>query len=247
MCKKVCTNCKEEKSLENFGVNKKSKDGLNCRCKECIIILSKEYREKYPERKKESSKKYILRNKEKIKQKAQLNKDKIKEYKKNYFQKNKKIILEKKQKWRKENPEKYKEENRIRHQKQKHIKRKRTEYNRNYSKKRMKEDEIFNLRTKVRGRLKSFLKIRNITKRNQTFSIVGCTPEELRIHLEKQFKEGMTWELFKQSKIHIDHRTPLSSAKTEEEIYKLCHYTNLQPLWAEENMKKGSKIINQNE
>jgi hypothetical protein len=42
---------------------------------------------------------------------------------------------------------------------------------------------------------------------------------------------------------HIDHIIPLASAKTEEEMIKLCHYTNLQPLWAIENMSKGSKII----
>lgn len=51
----------------------------------------------------------------------------------------------------------------------------------------------------------------------------------------------MTWE--NRNEWHIDHITPLSSAKTEEELYKLCHYTNLQPLWAEENLKKGNKII----
>ena len=51
----------------------------------------------------------------------------------------------------------------------------------------------------------------------------------------------MSWE--NQGKWHIDHITPLSSAKTEEEVYRLCHYTNLQPLWAEDNLKKGSKIL----
>jgi hypothetical protein len=65
--------------------------------------------------------------------------------------------------------------------------------------------------------------------------------EFLKKHLEIQFIEGMSWE--NQGKWHIDHKIPLSSAKTEEEVYKLCHYTNLQPLWAEDNLKKGSKIL----
>ena len=41
---------------------------------------------------------------------------------------------------------------------------------------------------------------------------------------------------------HIDHIIPLSSAKKQEDLYKLCHYTNTQPLWAEDNLKKGSKL-----
>ena len=60
-------------------------------------------------------------------------------------------------------------------------------------------------------------------------------------HLEKQFAIGMSWE--NRSEWHIDHIIPLSSAKTEDEVYKLCHYTNLQPLWAEDNLKKSNKFI----
>jgi hypothetical protein len=79
------------------------------------------------------------------------------------------------------------------------------------------------------------------SKRNKTFDIVGCSPYDLKEHLEKQFVSGMTWE--NRSEWHIDHIIPLSSAKTEDELYRLCHYTNLQPLWAEENLKKSNKII----
>ena len=51
----------------------------------------------------------------------------------------------------------------------------------------------------------------------------------------------MKWD--NHGKWHIDHIIPLSSAETEEEVYNLCHYTNLQPLWGEDNLKKGKKII----
>ena len=80
-----------------------------------------------------------------------------------------------------------------------------------------------------------------MNKNNKTFEIVGCSPKFLKEFIENKFTEGMCWELLG-VKIHIDHIIPLSSAKNEEEVYKLCHYTNLQPLWAEDNLKKSNKI-----
>lgn len=110
-------------------------------------------------------------------------------------------------------------------------------------KERYHKDLVFKLKTNVRNRLKLFLKTKKIYKNNTTFEIVGATPEIIKEHIEKQFKDGMTWDNYGFSGWHIDHIIPLSSAKTEEEIYKLCHYTNLQPLWANENYKKSNKII----
>ena len=78
-------------------------------------------------------------------------------------------------------------------------------------------------------------------KNNKTFNMIGCSPEFLKEHLEKQFVDGMNWE--NRGDWHIDHILPLSSAQNEDEIYKLCHYTNLQPLWAEDNIKKSNKIV----
>jgi len=108
-------------------------------------------------------------------------------------------------------------------------------------KERRNNDNIYMLSCDVRYRIWFYLKKLNITKRNKTFDIVGCTPQELKEHLEKQFKDGMSWE--NRNEWHIDHIIPLCSATTEDELYKLCHYTNLQPLWATENIKKGGKIL----
>lgn len=72
--------------------------------------------------------------------------------------------------------------------------------------------------------------------------MVGCSFKELMVHIEKQFTEGMTWG--NHGKWHVDHIIPLSSAHTEKEIYKLCHYTNLQPLWAFDNLSKNDKMPN---
>ena len=100
----------------------------------------------------------------------------------------------------------------------------------------------FRLKNNLRSRLIQFLNSRNLHKDNKTFEIIGCSPEFLKEYLEQKFTEGMSWELIGEH-IHIDHIIPLSSAKTEEEVYKLCHYTNLQPLWAKDNLSKGDKIL----
>lgn len=125
---------------------------------------------------------------------------------------------------------------------------KRKKYRENYKKRkhqqrkeRRENDPLYHIAEKVRTRLWKYLKIFKIKKNNRTFDIVGCTPEFLKEHLEKQFSDGMSWE--NRSEWHIDHIIPLSSASSEEELYKLCHYTNLQPLWAEENLKKSNKIL----
>jgi hypothetical protein len=94
----------------------------------------------------------------------------------------------------------------------------------------------------MRSRLCEYLKQRGYKKDKKTFSVIGCTPDELRNHLESQFKKGMSWENYNHRTWHIDHIVPISSAKNKNEIYKLSHYTNLQPLWAEDNYKKSNKI-----
>jgi hypothetical protein len=93
----------------------------------------------------------------------------------------------------------------------------------------------------MRSRLGLFLNVKKITKKNKTFEIIGCSPEFLKEYIENLFIDGMSWE--NRNQWHIDHIIPLSSAKTEKQMYKLCHYTNLQPLWVEDNLKKSNKIL----
>jgi hypothetical protein len=76
-----------------------------------------------------------------------------------------------------------------------------------------------------------------------TKDMIGCSPQELREHIESKFIDGMSWENYGTFGWHLDHITPLASAKDKEEIIKLNHYTNLQPLWAIDNLKKGGRMI----
>lgn len=121
------------------------------------------------------------------------------------------------------------------------LKKKREEINR-YHRVKRKTDPIFNLKVMVRNRLKMFLKTKKITKRNKTFDLIGCTPEELKTHIEKQFKPGMSWDNWGRNTWHIDHAVPFGAANTMEDIEMLCHYSNLQPMWAKENIKKRDKL-----
>lgn len=76
--------------------------------------------------------------------------------------------------------------------------------------------------------------------------LVNYTANELKTHIEKQFKDGMTWNKFLKGEIHIDHKIPIAvfNFETPEDIdFKRCWaLKNLQPLWARENCAKGDKI-----
>lgn len=74
-----------------------------------------------------------------------------------------------------------------------------------------------------------------------SFEIIGCSKDDLRNHLQSKFKDGMTWENYGKH-WHIDHIVPLISARTSDDVKRLCHWTNLQPLTAFENISKGAKI-----
>jgi hypothetical protein len=102
-------------------------------------------------------------------------------------------------------------------------------------------NELVQLKETVRHRIYKYLKESGYNKNLKTFEIVGITPEKLKEYIGNQFSDGMSWD--NHGEWHIDHIIPLSSAKNESDLYKLFHYTNLQPLWAFDNLSKGNKVI----
>ena len=76
-------------------------------------------------------------------------------------------------------------------------------------------------------------------KSAKTEIILGCTVLEFRNYIESKFIDGMNWK--NQGKWHLDHIKPLALGTNEEEVIELNHYTNFQPLWAIDNLRKGSK------
>ena len=92
----------------------------------------------------------------------------------------------------------------------------------------------------LRSRLCVSIKVN--AKKGSSVRDLGCSIAELKSHLEKQFQPGMTWTNWSRDGWHIDHIIPLSSfdLTDREQFLKACHYTNLQPLWAKDNMSKGA-------
>lgn len=112
-----------------------------------------------------------------------------------------------------------------------------------YYHRRIKKDPDFKLANVMRSRLRSYLRRKGLNKNNETMELVGCSKKFLREHLEKQFKPGMNWSNHSLRGWHIDHIRPLSKfdCTDPEELKKAFHYSNLQPLWAKENLKKFNK------
>lgn len=116
---------------------------------------------------------------------------------------------------------------------------KRKEQAKQYRKKRLKEDKAFYVMKIARNRVSEFVRKKGAIKQSRK---LGCTYEVFKAHIEAQFKPGMTWDNF--GLWHIDHIFPLSVALElgQDTFKKACHYTNLQPLWAKENIQKGNKV-----
>ena len=98
---------------------------------------------------------------------------------------------------------------------------------------------ITSIKDVLRSRLNSAIK--RDQKSGSAVKDLGCTIEELKLYLESQFEDNMSWD--NHGEWHIDHIKPLASfdLTNEEELKKACNYTNLQPLWAKDNLKKGAK------
>jgi len=219
---KTCTRCGVAfpATEEYFNKHKAGKHGLESRCKKC----RREQREQYlqrPEVKKREQER-SQRRWENIE-----NKKKQKEYDR--------------QRW--QDPE-HKEAQRQARQKllqDDEVKENRQKYRREYVRAKRLNDPSFKIRLYMSSRINMSLKCK-VKKSAATMELVGCSKEEFKKHIEKQFDTGMSWN--NHGMWHIDHIVPCASFDlTDPEQQRLCfHYTNLQPLWAKDNLSKGGKL-----
>ena len=116
---------------------------------------------------------------------------------------------------------------------------------RDYERNRKASDPIYKLISNFRTAIYQVLKESNVEKNKHYFDILQYTPEELIVHLELQFKDSMNWDNY--GFWHVDHKLPITHFNIQEmgdeEFMKCWSLENLQPMWAEENIRKSNKII----
>ena len=141
---------------------------------------------------------------------------------KEWRDKNKEHVLSKLKEWKSKNPQKDKTNKR------------------NSYKRKLKTNPIFRLQENIRRLINLSFQKRNLKKGCRTFDILGIDMDGFKKYFESKFADGMGWE--NKGKWEIDHIIPISTAITEEDVLRLNHYTNLQPLWREDNLKKSNKL-----
>lgn len=179
------------------------------------------------------------------------NKERAQKRKRAWYLKNRELIIQRAVEYkRKKNPPKVRIEL---SPEEKEIKRK--EYMKKYysenketivnrwvnAKKEYMKNPIYRLKEAIRSRIKSALVKGKFPKKSDTFTILGCSFDDFVSHIENQFADGMTWE--NQGAWHLDHKVPLFVATNEDEIIKLNHYSNFQPLFAQDNFSKNRKML----
>ena len=249
---KICSKCNQIKSIDNFYWRKDSNRHRN-ECKECQRAKTKIY---------------SLNNSDKIREYCKKNKERRAEYNKNYSKEWRKNNIEYKKivakQWYKDNTEITKARSSERYknnlEKEKECRKK---YYRNnldqwkeygkrrrnnpsyneYFRNKRKIDPMFRLNCNIKTAIS--MSLRGNKDGYHWEDLLGYTLRDLITHLEKLFKFGMTW--FNYGKWHIDHVRPISSfnfnSYDDEEFKKCWNLNNLQPLWAEDNIRKSNKIL----
>lgn len=260
--RKDCKKCVCERAKEYYAKNP-----------EKVKKNSKEWGKKNPEMRKKSQRDWEHRNKEKISSKrktpewmakSKVRREKTKDIRnakrRQYYldhPEKAKELNERVKENRKLNPKKYRERDKENYHKNKHKpevkeknrrqREKRKPKRNTFEVKKREKNPLYRMTLNLRARTSKVFKKCGYAKNSKTEETLGTNYETVKKHLERQFLGGMSWDNYgrKSGLIYweVDHIIPLSSAKTIKDLILLCHYTNLQPLWSEDNNKKNNKII----
>jgi hypothetical protein len=244
---KWCSKCKSAKLFDDFSKDTQSAGGYCATCKDCV----KTYRQDTIGARKLKAKEYYLANRElKIQQAAEYRKnnpDKVVKLREKYYESKKDVILQKNAEYRVDNIEKVALRQKEHHQENK--------VHRNLIASKWRKDNLEHCRDRSRERYQSVPEVRlnracremvrrmflSIGRRKDMSvnSVLGYSPNDLKLHLEKQFVDGMSWDNY--GVWSIDHIIPISTAKTLADGIVLSRLENLRPLWAVENSAKGNR------
>jgi hypothetical protein len=248
---KRCTKCNEEKDISCFSKDKSVKSGFYSRCRTCCSLenqsKTKEQRDRVNQKSRERRREERLSDPAKVQA--------IRKYKQEYYLKHKQRLVQYSTEYNHTHRERHLEHIRAYGARNKH---KRALYlSENADKiretKRIRELERYNsdIDFKIRKSLRTRIN-KAISRGDKTLNLreyLGCSIEELKTYLESKFQPGMTWDNWGFAGWHIDHIRPLASFDLTniEEFKVACHYTNLQPLWAKDNLSKANKLPDQHE
>ena len=220
---KRCTGCKEKKIIEEFYYNKTAKDGHASRCKKCLKREALLLRNKNPEK-----------DRKKVRLWRKNNPEKAREGYRSWRKANVGKARKAAQRWRNNNPDK------VRFWVKNNPEKIKAMWQRWYKKRQSTPQGRLtqNISNAIRKSLHDNKKGRHWE------DLIGYTLDQLKKHIEKQFKPGMTWENY--GEWHLDHKIPISAfnfEKSEDADFQSCWaLKNLQPLWAKDNLKKNNKL-----
>lgn len=190
---------------------------------EGLTAAAKSWRQNNPEKLRFVQKEWYSRNTKKVSDKN-----------KKWAAANREKLRLRSRKWFSDNPEKrviYSKNWRLSH----------PEYMPSYCKKRRASDPEYSLYVRTSNHLGKALRMADgAHKSKRTESILGCSFSSFKLHLENQFLPGMSFE--NRSAWHIDHIVPCSLAEGAEEIESMFHFSNLRPMWAQDNRLKSNKL-----
>lgn len=241
-----CNRCGELKPTSEFYRHKQRKCGFSSECKICVRPRQKAYYDTHREAIIEGVKKWGKDNPEKLKvnkkRAYERNREEVLKRQSEYVKKNATSVSKRQREWRDKNADKL---------------RAKREALRNENPEMVRDRERRAYRKKVstpEGRVIRFMRSRIWQavvrkagrKSNRTLILIGCTTKQLKAHIESLWLPGMTWENYGLRGWHIDHIKPCAAFDLTDagEQTRCFHYTNLQPLWASDNLKKADSYLN---
>ena len=220
----LCSKCHQEKNENEFYKSRREKDGRRSECKDCGNKYNATNKVRWDNT-------YYERHKDKLKKRSRL-----------FYLENRERVLKREKIYQIKNKDKKSEYDAKRFQKiYQSVKKQRISYCNKWRRKKYKEDVGYKIRTVLRNRFKQAF------KNGKFVDSQGCTMDELKIYLQSQFQDGMNWGNYgcQEGQWSIDHIYPLSKfdLTKESERMKAFHYSNLQPLWHRDNLRKSNKIV----